>query len=343
MGVFNLALLGKQAWRLMQHQKSLLGKVMVAKYFKHSAFLESSLGFAGSYSWTSIWSSKPLFQEGLIWRVGKGDQINIWDDAWVADELGSKIVSKKIANVEKVKDLIDLDSGEWKHDFISENFCDRDVKCILSIPLSMRLPCDEQIWAFSKDGRYSVKIAYFLGKSCNLDNFHKAWVIIWGLNVTPKIRRFLWRVGIGTLPVREYLVYSHMSTDKVCPCCSTEAETMRHAFLDCPTVKDLWTEVGCEKLIWSAGITFADFLVEWKERFSSIIHVGAILLWKIWNRRNDIVFNSVEVSHCTVIERTKALSTDIAAYAEKIYGGIGALLFPLVLRYGNRLLMMLLR
>lgn len=76
--VFNDALLRNQAWRLLRYSSSLLGHVLKAKYFTNSDFLESSLGYACSFSWKSIWSSKALVKEGLLWRVrNRKKKINI--------------------------------------------------------------------------------------------------------------------------------------------------------------------------------------------------------------------------------------------------------------------------
>ncbi|XP_021756104.1 uncharacterized protein LOC110721271 [Chenopodium quinoa] len=86
LGVFNDALLGRQAWRLVKASNSLLGRIFKAKYYPRSEFLESSLGFAGSFSWRSIWSSKALIKEGIIWKIGNGKKVNLWSEPWVADE-----------------------------------------------------------------------------------------------------------------------------------------------------------------------------------------------------------------------------------------------------------------
>ncbi|XP_031101993.1 uncharacterized protein LOC116005900 [Ipomoea triloba] len=51
---FNVSLLGKQAWRILNHPNSLVSKVFKAKYFKHNSFLEAKLGSNPSYVWRSI-------------------------------------------------------------------------------------------------------------------------------------------------------------------------------------------------------------------------------------------------------------------------------------------------
>jgi hypothetical protein len=80
---FNLALLAKQGWRLIQNPDSLVAKIMMVKYYPNSTFLEASIGRKPSYAWRSIWNSRKLLTEGLIWRVGDGKSIRIWEDLWL--------------------------------------------------------------------------------------------------------------------------------------------------------------------------------------------------------------------------------------------------------------------
>ncbi|XP_021731316.1 uncharacterized protein LOC110698225 [Chenopodium quinoa] len=183
----NDALLGRQAWRLVHKENSLLGKVMKAKYYPNCSFLESALGYGGSYSWRSIWSSKALVKEGVTWTIGTGSLVNVWKDPWLAVEHGRFVTSVEISEISLVSDLIDWDKMEWNVDLISECFNERDKKCILSIPLNWRKPRDSLTWAFSNDGIYSTKTSYMLGKGCNFEEFHQAWVSIWGIEVSPKV------------------------------------------------------------------------------------------------------------------------------------------------------------
>jgi hypothetical protein len=81
--LFNLALLAKQGWRLLQHLDSLVAKILKKKYYSNNSFLESNLGRQPSYAWRSICNAKSLLKEGLVWRVGDGASINIWTDRWL--------------------------------------------------------------------------------------------------------------------------------------------------------------------------------------------------------------------------------------------------------------------
>ena len=81
--IFNLALLGKQIWRMLKSENSLLAKVYKAKYHPNSSILEARLGLQHSFAWRSLWSSKSLILNGMVWRVGNGERIKIRDDPWL--------------------------------------------------------------------------------------------------------------------------------------------------------------------------------------------------------------------------------------------------------------------
>ncbi|XP_021748634.1 uncharacterized protein LOC110714431 [Chenopodium quinoa] len=173
------------------------------------------------------------------------------------------------------------------------------------------------------DGSYSVKTAYLIGKSCNLDLFHKAWVEIWGLGVTPKVRHFLWRICTGTFPVRAYLNYRHMSDVVDCPWCVNCPETTQHALFDCHTIRALWVECDCvEMSIWPTGMSFLNLIESWSKLDAQKVSIGAILMWNIWHRRNEMIFKGKEIYHPVIIERTHRLASDCNSYLKKIYGGV---------------------
>lgn len=51
---FNIALLGKQAWRFITNPNSLVAKIFKARYFANCSFSEASIGYNPSYYWRSI-------------------------------------------------------------------------------------------------------------------------------------------------------------------------------------------------------------------------------------------------------------------------------------------------
>lgn len=57
---FNKAMLGKQAWRIINNCNPLVTKLMKARYFPTTDFLNANLGSNLSYIWRSILESKDV-------------------------------------------------------------------------------------------------------------------------------------------------------------------------------------------------------------------------------------------------------------------------------------------
>ena len=74
---FNLASQVKQGWRIVQNPSSLLHKVLKAKYFGNTSFLEAQLGKRPSYTWRSLLEAKCILERGLRWCIGNGINVDI--------------------------------------------------------------------------------------------------------------------------------------------------------------------------------------------------------------------------------------------------------------------------
>ncbi|PNX86605.1 ribonuclease H, partial [Trifolium pratense] len=55
---FNLAMLGKQGWKLLTNHDTILSRVFKAKYYSKEGFLDAKLGHNPSYVWRSIHASQ---------------------------------------------------------------------------------------------------------------------------------------------------------------------------------------------------------------------------------------------------------------------------------------------
>ncbi|GLT27734.1 hypothetical protein SLA2020_027110 [Shorea laevis] len=80
---FNLAMLGKQGWRLLTNPDSLAAQILKAKYFPRTSFLTADLRPSSSLIWRSIWKSKEILKLGCKRLIGDGRSISIWDDPWL--------------------------------------------------------------------------------------------------------------------------------------------------------------------------------------------------------------------------------------------------------------------
>ena len=61
---FNLAMLAKQGWRLIQEKDSLLYKCFKARYFPRTNFVDALDAPNCSYVWKSLMSAQPILKQG---------------------------------------------------------------------------------------------------------------------------------------------------------------------------------------------------------------------------------------------------------------------------------------
>ena len=104
-----------------------------------------------------------MLVDGLIWRVGTGENIKIWKDSWLMGSPFPKILSAPRvleANV-TVTELINHEQGCWNSMLIDQIFLPSDAEIIKQIPLSSRRPQDKLIWAGNRRGVFCQKCLSF--------------------------------------------------------------------------------------------------------------------------------------------------------------------------------------
>jgi hypothetical protein len=70
--VFNLALLAKQGWRLIQQPESLVAQIMRDKYYRGCDFMDASKGKNISYAWRSILNAQEVLDMSGELGMGSG-------------------------------------------------------------------------------------------------------------------------------------------------------------------------------------------------------------------------------------------------------------------------------
>lgn len=103
---------------------------------------------------------------------------------------------------------------------------------------------DTIIWKARKDGKYSIKSAYFLAMENLVDNaslrVSRDWNIVWSLNIPQKIKNFLWRILRNVF---------HQEKGKrcpiLCPLCNSNPEFTWHIFFSCTYAPEVWSLSRC--------------------------------------------------------------------------------------------------
>lgn len=97
---------------------------------------------------------------------------------------------------------------------------------IQAIPTSIdSLDEDLLVWAFTKDGNYSLSSAYITAKGLNVLNLPTHPLSqIWKVNDQPKMLLFLWLCSYNSIPIQELLGSRGLSLDQSCPICRSHPE-----------------------------------------------------------------------------------------------------------------------
>ncbi|CAH9108067.1 unnamed protein product [Cuscuta europaea] len=159
---FNLAMLEKQAGRIFKQPDSLVARVLKARYYPCSSFIEAKIGHNPSFVWRSIFETHSLIKQGFMWKMGKGNLINVWRDPWSPCPDNSKVESVVIEGLENctVAGLLQAGGAARDIDILTDLFNSRDRKLILKIPVSLRRVQGQVIRRWEEDGRYSVRSSY---------------------------------------------------------------------------------------------------------------------------------------------------------------------------------------
>ncbi|KAK9190098.1 hypothetical protein WN943_018699 [Citrus x changshan-huyou] len=280
---FNIALLGKQVWNILTRPKSLMAKVLKARYFPRTSVLQASLGYNSSFVWRSMLAAKD---------VVVGHNISIGNDPWLPD-ITDGFISTEFNEelvVAPVSCLMVPNQRIWDFDVVSDLFNARDKELILQIPLSSRRDNDAWYWQANPRGCYTVRNCYKLLNSITSDSFAGVWRKLWRLNVPSKIKNFIWRAAKNVLPTAVNLLSRRVDIISTCAVCNANEETIMHALIESSFARTCW---------FSSPVGFVgsctSFLI-WLEHIfarcsTDDCNIAMMICWRIWIHRNDKIWN----------------------------------------------------
>jgi hypothetical protein len=258
--LFNLAMLARQVWRILTDPESLCARVLRAKYFPERSVLEATRVRNMSYTWRSILKGVEVIKKGLIWRVGNGEEINIWNDPWLNRDGPKKPITSRGQNIiTRVSERINPATGQWDVQLVSDVFYEQDVSTILATPLRIDYE-NFPAWSPDPKGAFTVKSAYKVlaaerdpnedGAECSgvpKEENEFAWLQLWAQPCAPKTKHLLWRLAHGSLPWKLNYKRRGMEIDTICPMCSRLDEDGGHIFIHCKQVKAVWRLLDLEE------------------------------------------------------------------------------------------------
>ncbi|CAN1137049.1 Uncharacterized mitochondrial protein AtMg00310 [Linum perenne] len=154
-----MALVAKQAWRILQNPNALWVKLLKSLYFPKTSFMLSKKGWRPSWIWDSLCKAKGILSLGCFKAIGNGESTFISKDPWLPFYPHMSIP-------------IDTGPFETASDWILDNprrwdiptksmYCNQyQLEMIHQIPIGPANLEDEWKWKFNKEGHYTVRTAY---------------------------------------------------------------------------------------------------------------------------------------------------------------------------------------
>ena len=106
--LFNLALLTRQAWRVLVEDESLSAQILKAAYYPNCSLLDATLGPHPSHIWRAILDGRDVLAQGVIRRIGDGETTSVWDHNWIPRPSFKRPITSLVpAPPKRVAELID--------------------------------------------------------------------------------------------------------------------------------------------------------------------------------------------------------------------------------------------
>lgn len=259
-----------------------------------------------SYSWRSILKGLDLLKKGIVWRVGNGESIKVWEDPWLpCGTTRRPITPRRGILISRVAELIDPITESWDVGLVESIFWPEDVPKILAIPVHAGME-DAIAWHYDSKGIFSVKSAYRVlcddqnrrsrydsAASSSKDGAKskKVWGRIWDMEAPSRLKHFLWHLAHNSLALRVNLKHRGVKVeDDRCFLCHRDGEDGGHLFFKCKQVRAIWRSAGMEAVRVSlAECSNAKAVVEKILTMGDELQLKSVLLlnnW--WHERNNV-------------------------------------------------------
>jgi hypothetical protein len=310
--LFNLALLARQGWRILTNPDTLSAKILKAVYYPTSDFLTAELGSHPSQVWRAIMEGRETLAQGLIRRIGTGENTYAWDDNWIPRDGALRPFASRMAHPPpKVCDFMDQTARQWDEEKLNTWFFPLDVEVIKTIPISTRTQDDFWAWHYDRKGMFTVRSAYKMlvstkerreawldetAANSDQQGRQNSWAKLWHIQVPSKLRIFLWRLAKHSLPTADTLHRRHISPSSACAICGAE-DSWRHSLLDCTMSRCVWALTDDELTEHMSHVQepaarnwlFTMFETVPKEQLTRM----CVTAWAIWHARRKAIHEGI--------------------------------------------------
>ncbi|KAL4364166.1 hypothetical protein GQ457_04G020170 [Hibiscus cannabinus] len=196
--LFNIALLGKQIWRLLLSPDSLLCRTLRAKYFPDGDIFSASAPARSSFAWKGLHRAMLRLRDGFFWTLGINSQVRLFRDRWG----GFSPIALDGVSVDReeiplrCREFMVPGHACWDRTKLLARLPPGDVDRILEVPIASDR-ADTLVWADHDSGLYTVRSGYlFLRRPPSPPGPPpRFWKILAKLPTIPKVRSLVGGVG----------------------------------------------------------------------------------------------------------------------------------------------------
>ncbi|CAJ2652147.1 unnamed protein product [Trifolium pratense] len=250
--------------------------------------------------WSSIKAELSTIKDNSCWKVGSGQQINLWYDAWCGIPLAQSLnIQHNVVTwlPQKVSEIIL--NQQWHIPSVLNLLFPNLRSMVQHIILPVEITSDQLCWNESPSGQIFMKQAYeFKRRRCTSKHWAKS---IWCKDIPPSKSLLVWRLMHDKVPTDEKLMEKGCSMPSMCSLCHDHSETTFHIFFECKFARNLWCWLTT---ILNLTLQFQSMddiwhLCDngWSPQCKITIKAALInLLNAIWFARNNARFNN-KVTH----------------------------------------------
>ncbi|GAU41975.1 hypothetical protein TSUD_306810 [Trifolium subterraneum] len=321
---FNISLLGKWCWRLLQEPESLWVQVLAAKYGMKDGQVDLG-GIRASNWWNNINSIRfgteggagSWFVDNVVKRLGDGEKTLFWKDKWV-DGISLKSQFGRLFDLSLDREVTVADmcrrgwevggnGWRWRRRLFAweEQLWGDCYTIVANVVLQVASP-DVWEWIPDYSTGYSVGGAYHLLTRMYARETSSLNDIVWNKLVPSTVSTFAWRFVNDRLPTKFNLfTRGCLHNDSLfCSAGCDAIEDIHHLFLNCPVFGAVWRAI----ILW-LGITcvLPDNAVSLASQFcgahdfsksikTCLQAIWLSTVWSIWKARNNRVFSGTIVT-----------------------------------------------
>ncbi|KAL5736493.1 hypothetical protein ACOSQ2_031281 [Xanthoceras sorbifolium] len=266
----------------MQGDEGIWAKLLRGKYLNNKSLIEVATSKRGASSsvWKSILYGARAVVKGVKWRVG--DVCSVDHEGIDMDLKVSHLMTNTGWDIQRLAALLPC----------------HIILRITSMHTGFAgIEADKMIWAWAKDGNFSVKSIYWGLDNCGLSPW--GWSFIWSLKLPPKNKFFLWTLLHKKLMTNQQRAVRGLCIEEDCSRCSGTVEGLKHLFRGCPEAITVWESIckGSTRTPSFLG-TFDNWIKgnlkdNKKSKFGlPNMLIFAVSLWCIWKWRCSRIFDS---------------------------------------------------